>query len=202
MGWKHQNRWLPHCLDFDIDSWELLWPRDTGIVYLYKTTWLTFSIKAQFCYAVKDLHHPSSYFPLLLTDAGCLGRGPWWFPAGCASREGEELALESERTSVFPVTSQGCQGFFQERLCIRGSQSQVETLDTLGLPRWLGGKEPSCQYKWCRRWVWSLDWEDPLEKEMATHSSILACRIPWTEESGGLQTMGSQRVWQDWACTH
>ena len=36
--------------------------------------------------------------------------------------------------------------------------------------------------------------EDPLEKEMATHSSILAWRIPWTEEPGGLQSMGSQRV--------
>ena len=40
-------------------------------------------------------------------------------------------------------------------------------------------------------------WEDPLEKEMATHSSILAWEIPWTEESGGLQSMGSQRVRHD-----
>ena len=45
--------------------------------------------------------------------------------------------------------------------------------------------------------VRSLGWEDPLEKEMATHSSILAWRIPWTEEPGGLQFMGSQRVRQD-----
>ena len=37
-------------------------------------------------------------------------------------------------------------------------------------------------------WVRFLDWEDPLEKEMATHSSILAWRIPWTEESGGIQS--------------
>ena len=43
-------------------------------------------------------------------------------------------------------------------------------------------------------WVRSLGWEDPLEKEMATHSSILAWKIPWTEEPGGLQSMGSQRV--------
>jgi len=42
-------------------------------------------------------------------------------------------------------------------------------------------------------WVRSLDWEDPLEKEMAIHSSILAWRIPWREEPGGLQSMGSQR---------
>ena len=48
-------------------------------------------------------------------------------------------------------------------------------------------------------WVWSLGWEDPQKKEMATHSSILAWRIPWTEEPGGLQSMGSQRVVHDWA---
>ena len=42
--------------------------------------------------------------------------------------------------------------------------------------------------------VQSLDWEDLLEKEMATHSSILAWKIPWTEEPGRLQSMGSQRV--------
>ena len=41
--------------------------------------------------------------------------------------------------------------------------------------------------------VQSLGWEDPLETEMATHSSILAWNIPWTEEPGGLQSMGSQR---------
>ena len=42
--------------------------------------------------------------------------------------------------------------------------------------------------------VRSLGWEDPLEKDMATHPSILAWRIPWTEEPGGLQSKGSQRV--------
>ena len=41
-------------------------------------------------------------------------------------------------------------------------------------------------------WVRFLGWEDPLEKEIATHSSILAWRIPWTEEPGRLQSMGSQ----------
>ena len=45
--------------------------------------------------------------------------------------------------------------------------------------------------------VLSLSWEDPLEKEMATHSSTLAWKIAWTEEPGGLQSMGSQRVRQD-----
>jgi len=42
-----------------------------------------------------------------------------------------------------------------------------------------------------------LGWEDPLEKKMGTHSSILAWKIPWTEEPGGLQSIGSQRVGQD-----
>ena len=48
-------------------------------------------------------------------------------------------------------------------------------------------------------WVRSLGWKDSLEKEMATHSSILAWRIPWTKKHGGLQSMGSQRVGHDWA---
>ena len=46
--------------------------------------------------------------------------------------------------------------------------------------------------------VQSLGWEDILEKGMATHSSILAWRIPWTEEPGGLQSMGSQKVGHNW----
>ena len=45
--------------------------------------------------------------------------------------------------------------------------------------------------------IQSLGWEDPLEKEMANHSSILAWKISWIEEPGGLQSMGSQRVGHD-----
>ena len=48
-------------------------------------------------------------------------------------------------------------------------------------------------------WVQSLSREDPLEKEMATHSSILAWKTPWMEEPSRLQPMGSQRVRHDWA---
>ena len=48
-------------------------------------------------------------------------------------------------------------------------------------------------------WVQSLAWEDSLEKGMATHSGIVAWRIPWTEEPGGVQSMGSQRVRHNWA---
>ena len=46
-------------------------------------------------------------------------------------------------------------------------------------------------------WVRSLGWEDPLEKEMATHSSTLAWKTPWTEEPGRLQSLGSQRMGHD-----
>ena len=58
------------------------------------------------------------------------------------------------------------------------------------LPWWLSGKESTCQ---AEDVVSNLGLEDSLEKEMATHSSILACRIPWTEEPGGLQSMGSKK---------
>ena len=58
-------------------------------------------------------------------------------------------------------------------------------MNELGLPWWLSGKESACN-------AGDLGQEDPLEKEMATHSSILALEIPWTEEPGGLQSMGSQ----------
>ena len=57
-------------------------------------------------------------------------------------------------------------------------------------------KDPSVIWE---TWVLSLDWKYPLEKGMATHSSILVWRIPWTEEPGRLQSMGLQRVGHDWA---
>ena len=68
----------------------------------------------------------------------------------------------------------------------------------MGFPGGNSGKEPTYQYRRHKvARVWSLDGEHALEEEMATHSSILACRIPWTEEPGGLQSMGSQRVRHD-----
>ena len=51
-------------------------------------------------------------------------------------------------------------------------------------------------------WVWSLGQEDPLEKEVATHSSMLVWRIPWIEEAGGLQSIESQRVGHNWVTKH
>ena len=58
-------------------------------------------------------------------------------------------------------------------------------------------KNPLTMQEMQEIWVRSLDWENPLEKEMATYPSILAWKIPWTEEHGGLQPMGSQRVGHD-----
>ena len=76
----------------------------------------------------------------------------------------------------------------------------------LGFPGVTIGKEPTCQCRRCKRhgfdpWVR----EDLLEKDTATHSSILAWRIPWTEDPGGLQSIWLQRVghnWSDLAHTH
>ena len=65
-----------------------------------------------------------------------------------------------------------------------------------GFPWWLSGKEPACKCMIISAiqdtWVRSLGWEDPMEQEVATHPSILAWEIPWTEESRGLQSMRSK----------
>ena len=59
------------------------------------------------------------------------------------------------------------------------------------------GKNPQAMQETQEMQVPSLTWEDALEEEMATHSSILAWKIPWTEEPGGLQSIGLQRVGYD-----
>ena len=64
----------------------------------------------------------------------------------------------------------------------------------IGFPGGSVVKNPPAMWE---TWFRSLDWEDPLEEGMATHSSILAWRIPWTEEPGGLQSMELQRVGYD-----
>ena len=83
----------------------------------------------------------------------------------------------------------GTKGWIWERVCPWACASQVAQLIK---------NLPAMQ----ETQIWSLGWEDPLEKDMATHSSILAWRIPWTEEPGRLQSMGLQRVGHNWACTH
>ena len=68
---------------------------------------------------------------------------------------------------------------------------------SLGFPGGASGKELACQRRRCETWVRSLGWEDPLEEGTATNSSILVWRIPWTEEPGGLQSIGLQRIRPD-----
>ena len=104
----------------------------------------------------------------------------------------------------FPDSSVG-----KESTCNAGDSSSIP-----GLGRSAGeGIGYPFQYSWAtlvtqlvknpcamqETWVRSLGWEDPLEKGTATHSSILAWRIPGTEEPGGLPSMGSPRVGHDWA---
>ena len=73
------------------------------------------------------------------------------------------------------------------------SKQKQKRLNTCicGLPWWLSDKRTGLpmQESWVS-WIWCLGWEDPLENEMAPHSSIPAWRIPWTEEPGGQQSMG------------
>ena len=66
-----------------------------------------------------------------------------------------------------------------------------------GFPQWLSGKESTCSAGDMGDAGLILGLGRPLEKEMATHSSILVWKIPWTEEPGGLQSIGSQRVGHD-----
>ena len=78
--------------------------------------------------------------------------------------------------------------------CQLWADSLLSTTSPLGFP---GGSDGKVLPAVRETRVQSLGWEDPLEKEMATHSSTLAWKIPWTEEPGGLKPMGSQRVRHD-----
>ena len=113
-----------------------------------------------------------------------------------SSRENCALPLT---TWGFPYSSVG-----KESACNAGDLGSIP-----GLGRSSGeGIGYSLQYSWAflvaqlvknlpamwETWVQSLSWKDPLEEGMAAHSSILAMRIPWTEEPGRLQSMGPQRV--------
>ena len=74
-----------------------------------------------------------------------------------------------------------------------GEGTPPETAVLWRFPWWLGGKEFNPPANTQETWVWSLGWEETQEKEMATHSRILAWEIPWTEEPGGLWSMRLQK---------
>ena len=69
----------------------------------------------------------------------------------------------------------------------------------MSFPSGNSGKELTCQGRRHETQIWFLGWKDPLEKEMATHSSIVAWWSPGTEKPGGLQSIGSQRIIHDWS---
>ena len=114
---------------------------------------------------------------------------------------------DAEQWELFYIVD-GISSAGKESACNAGDPSLIP-----GLGRSAGEETGyTLQYSWAslvaqtvknlpairKTWVQSLGWEDPLEKEMATHSSILAWRIPWTEEPGRLQSTGSQRIGHDW----
>ena len=68
-----------------------------------------------------------------------------------------------------------------------------------GFPSGSAAKSPPAMQELQKVWIWSLGREDPLEEGMATHSSILAWRISWTEKPGRLQSRGSQKVGHHWS---
>ena len=122
-------------------------------------------------------------------------------------RGGEQRLWGWQSTQVNLVLTHGCcvQAALVGRILLiqicssRRFWKIDKLLYIMGFPDGSDGKEPPAMQK---TRVWSLGREDPLEKEMATHSSILAWRIPWTEEPGGLQSMWLQRVGHDWTHTH
>ena len=121
---------------------------------------------------------------------------------------------KDQSRSLSSVWTQGCGALVPaEAPCAQPPLQGVQTdlndsllvLKASLVAQWLPGNPPARlrihlpKQETEEMWVRSLGQEDPLGEELATHSSILAWEIPWTEESGRLQSMGSQRVRHDWA---
>ena len=101
------------------------------------------------------------------------------------------VASKAEMQTVL-VNEHLTQGHSLNEQCSRESSNQsVPSGISLGFPGASDGKESAAMQE---SWIQTLSQEDPLEKGMAPHSSVLAWRIPWTEEPDGLQPMESQRV--------
>ena len=100
------------------------------------------------------------------------------YPKGSSKKFPIYLSMPGVLTREYLITQLHYQYLLIQKFCLR-CQTSIHLFSLL----------PAVQ----ETWVWSLGWEDPLEKEIATHSSILAWKIPWTEEPGGLQSMSSQQ---------
>ena len=136
---------------------------------------------SQVALVVKKVHEVAQLCPTLWDPMDCSLPGsflnPWNFP-GQNTGVGYHFLLQG----IFPT---------------QGSNPGLP--HCRHTPYHLSYQGSTClQHRRHETWVRSLGWEDPLEKGMATHSSILAWWVPWTEEPGGLQITGSQRVGHDW----
>ena len=128
------------------------------------------------------------------------GPSPWALPSAGLSRGWVPLSLSPSPFVVMEVWWRTARLHRSLQVTKGGSPGLDSSKGCLGVP-FPGGasvKEPACQCGRRESRVWSLGREDPLKEGMAAHCSILAWRIPWTEEPGGLQSMGSQRVRHHW----
>ena len=115
--------------------------------------------------------------------------GPCCIPCLGKQQTHTEKSPTKEFISLYPTLTS------LDALWKMTKKTQLATFLQSHYMRWLSGKEYACN---AGDAVWSLSWEDALEEGMATHSSMLAWRIPATEELGGLQPMGLQRVEHIW----
>ena len=116
---------------------------------------------------------------------------------GCPQECGlEEWAWRTRWSHMASLIAGGCRkhiGVSEESQSAQERKSQLKYLPSPEAQR------VKCLPAVWEARVWSLSWEDPLEKKMATHSSTVAWKILWTEEPGRLQSMGSLRVGHDWS---
>ena len=128
--------------------------------------------------SVRQFPHPAA--PLSFDTYRCGGRrSDWQVALASLSREAKSMWLHP------PFFTWEGEGLLRKtmKLTLCTSCNWMLCIYTSGLPRWLRGKRTRLPMQ--ETWVYSLGWEDALENEMATHSSTLAWRIPWTEEPGG-----------------
>ena len=135
-----------------------------------------------------------THLPVVGAFCSAAGRDANLGDSGCRSnvlQNSQQTA--QQRTLVWPPTV-----FLPPAIsALPGAPSQCRLSDPTLVAQWLKNL-PTVQ----ETWVWSMGWEDPLEAGMATHSSILAWEVPWTEEPGKLQSMELQRVRLDWVTKH
>ena len=113
---------------------------------------------------------------------------------GCEVKGGLHYFFSS---SCWSKWVEDTKGFFVSIVPIYFKNKIMKLNDYLGFPGGASGKEPGCFFRRHEMWVWSLGWEDSLEEGTTTYSSVLAWRIPCSEELGRLQSIGLKRVRHD-----